>query len=151
MMFGTAALQRTLQSAFDAADVTLTQGEMALAAGTVVGARMKIAVQPESLGAAAFELQRIVPEKLQAFSDAGAAVAAEWWRLNRDAGEYLLYLTRGMSTVQPPAPADVVEFLDRMTAHGALLAGSAAGLTAAALAPFHMTVTRNARRLARQR
>jgi hypothetical protein len=150
-MLGIAALQRTLQSAFDLAHVTLTQGEMALAAGAVVGARMKITVQPESLGAAASELQRIVPEKLQAFSDAGAAVAAEWWRLNRDAGEYFFYLTRGMTTVQPPTPADVVEFLDRMTAYGALLAGSAAGLTAAALGPFHMTVTRNARRLARQR
>jgi len=151
MMFGTTALQRTLQSAFDVAEVTLTQGEMVLAAGAVVGARMKIAVQPDSLGAAASELQRIVPEKLQAFSDAGTAVAAEWWRLSLDAGEYLLYLSRGMTTVRPPAPADVVEFVDRTTAHGALLAGSAAGLTVAALAPFHTTVTRNARRLARQR
>ena len=150
-MFGTAALQRTLQSAFDVAEVTLTQVEMVLAAGAVVGARMKIALQPDSLGAAASELQRIVPEKLQAFSDAGAAVVAEWWRLNRDAGEYLLYLTRGTNTVRPPAPEDLVEFVDRTSAHCALLAGSAAGLTVAALAPFHMTVTRNARRLARHR
>ena len=150
-MFGTAALQWTLQSAFDVADVTLAQGEMALAAGAVLGARMRIAVQHDSLSAAASELQRIVPEKLQAFADSGAAVVAEWWRLNRDVGEYLLYLTRGMTTVQPPTPADVFEFAERTTAHGALLAGSAAGLTAAALAPFHLTVTRNVRRLARQR
>src|SRR5688500_10717359 len=147
MMFGTTALQRTLQSAFDVAQVTITQGEMVLAAGAVVGARMKIAVQPDSLGAAASEVQRIVPEKLQAFSDAGTAVVAEWSRLNRDVGEYLLYLARGMTTAQPPELGDVVEFVERTTAHGALLAGSAAGLTVAALAPFHMTVTRNARRL----
>jgi len=147
-MIGTTALQRTLQCAFDVAEVTLKQGEVAVAAGAVIAARMKIAVQHDPLRAAEPELQRIVPEKLHAFSDAGSAVVAQWWRLNGDVGEYLLYLTRRMTTLQPSAPADVVEFIDRSAAHGALLAGSAAGLTAAALAPLHLTVTRNARRLA---
>lgn len=153
MLFGTTALQRTLQGALDVAEVTRTQGEMALAAGAVIGARMTIAalVQQDPLNAAASELQRIVPEKLQAFSEAGAAVVAEWWRLNRDIGEYLLYLARSMTTVRPPAPADVLEFADRTTAHGALLAGSAAAAAVVALAPIHKTVTRNARRLASQR
>jgi hypothetical protein len=152
MLFGTKALQRTLQGALDVAEVTRTQGEMALAAGTVIGARMTIAalVQHDPFNTAASELHGIVPEKLQAFSEAGAAVVAEWWKLNRDIGEYLLYLACAVTTTQPPAPADVLEFADRATAHGALLAGSAAGVAVVALAPLHKTVTRNARRLARQ-
>jgi hypothetical protein len=111
-------------------------------------------VQQAPLSAAtsdASELQCIVPEKMHALSEAGAAVLAEWRRLDREIGEYLLYLGRTMISARPPAPADVLEFAERTTAHGALLAGSVAAVGLAAITPVHSTVTRNARRLARCR
>jgi hypothetical protein len=156
MLFGTTAIQRTQQGALDVAAVTLTQYEMILAAAAVIGARMTIAalVQQAPLSVAASdasELHCIVPEKMHALSEAGAAVLAEWRRLDREIGEYLLYLGRTMISARPPAPADVLEFAERTTAHGALLAGSVAAVGLAAITPVHSTVTRNARRLARRR
>jgi hypothetical protein len=87
----------------------------------------------------AYELQCIVPEKMQAFSQAGASVVAEWWRLDRDIGEYLLYVARTMTSSRPPAAADVLEFAERTTAHGALLVGSVAAMGLAAVVPLHST------------
>jgi hypothetical protein len=149
MFMGTAALARTVQAAFHLAEVSLKAGEMTVAAGTVIGARMGViaAAQNDPLNADHAELGRMLPEKLGAFSEAGTAVMEEWWSLQREIGNYLLYLGRAMTVGRLPLPSELFELVERTSIHGTRLATSAIGAADVALAPLHKKATSNARRL----
>jgi len=152
MFMGSTAIARAMEAALDLADVILKAGEMTTAAGAVIGTRvwMIAAAQQDPLNADHAELGRMLPEKVQAFSEAGAAVVEEWSALSRDVGDYMLYLGRAMTTGRPPLPSDVLELAARTSAHGARVASSAIGAASVALAPLHKRATSNARRLIRR-
>jgi hypothetical protein len=109
-----------------------------------------IAAQRDPLNADHAELGSMLSEKVPAFSVDGATVVEEWWALNRDVGDCMLYLGRAMTTGRPPLPSDVLELAERTSAHGARLASCTIGAASVALAPLHRKATSNARRLARR-
>jgi hypothetical protein len=145
-----AATARLVEAGIDLADTSLKTGEMTAAAGSVIGARvaLMVAAAQDPLSFDYAEFGRMVPEKVQAFSEAGAALLDEWWSLQRDLGDYMLYLGRAVTSGRPPLPGDVVELVERTSTHGARLAAGAIGAAGVALAPLHKVATSNARRLA---
>ena len=153
-MVATAAA-RAMQAAFDLAEVSLKAGEMTMAAGTVISHRagMIATAQHDPLNADHAELGRMLPEKVKAFSEAGAAAVEELWSLQRDIGDYMLYVARAMTMTlgRPARPSDVAEFAERSFTHGTRIATTAIGAAAVALAPLHKKATSNARRLARRK
>jgi hypothetical protein len=153
MFMGSTAIARAMQAALDVADLTLKASEMTAAAGSVIGARVGImtAAQRDPLAADNAELGRMLPEKLNAFSEAGAAIIEELSALHRDVGAYMLYLGRTVMSGRLPLPRDVVELTERSSAHGARVATSAIAAAGAALAPLHKKAMSNARRLARRK
>jgi hypothetical protein len=148
-----AATAQLMEAGLDLADMSLKTGEMTAAAGSVIGARvgLMVAAARNPLSFDYAEFGRMVPEKVQAFSEAGAALAEEWWSLQRDLGDYMLYLGRAMTRGRAPLPSDVIELVERTSTHGARLAASTIGAAGAALAPVHRAATSNARRLAERR
>jgi hypothetical protein len=154
MFIGATAAARAMKAAFDLAEVSLKAGEMTVAAGAVISVRagMIATAQQDPLNADHVELGRMVPEKVKAFSEAGAAAVEELWSLQRDIADYMLYVARTMTLGRPPArPSDIVEFAERSVTHGARIATTAIGAAAVTLAPLHEKATSNARRLARRR
>jgi hypothetical protein len=154
MMFMTATvLARTMQAAFDLAEMGLKTGEMTAAAGAVIATRLRVLAeaQQDPRKADRAELGRMVPEKIKAFSDAGAAVIDEFWSLQRDVGSYMVYVGRAMMTGRPPLPGEMLELAERSSIHGTRLATAAIGAAGVALAPIHKKATANARRLARRK
>jgi hypothetical protein len=152
-MFTTAtALARTMEAALLLAEVNLKVGEMTVAAGAVIGVRMGViaAAHHDPFNADYVELGRMVPEKMRAFSEAGAAVVEEYWSLQGDVGNYMLHLGRTMMAGRLPFPSDLVELAERTSIHATRLATSGVGAAAVALAPLHKKATSNARRLARR-
>src|SRR5690348_3645492 len=106
-----AATARLVEAGIDLADTSLKTGEMTAAAGSVISARvaLMVAAAQDPLSFDYAELGRMVPEKVQAFSEAGTALFEEWWSLQSDLGEYMLYLGRAVMSGRPPLPSDVVE------------------------------------------
>lgn len=153
MFIGVTALERTMQAAFDLVEVSLKAGEMTVAAGAVIGARMGViaAAQNDPLNADHAELGRMISEKTRAFSESGAAVVKEYWSLQRDVGDYVLYLGRAMMAGRLPLPSELVELAERTSLHATRLATSAVGAAGVALVPLHKKATSNARRLARRK
>jgi len=153
MLMGSTAITRTMQAALDLAEVTVKAGETISAAGAVIAARFGImsAALRDPLNADHAELGRMLPEKMRAFAESGAAVIEEWWALNRDVWAYARYLARATTTGRAPSASAVLEFVERTSAHGARLASSAIDAATVALAPLHQKATSNARRLARRK
>jgi hypothetical protein len=152
MFTGATALARTMEAAVLLAEVNLKVGEMTIAASAVIGVRMGMiaALQHDPFNADHAELGRMVPEKMRAFCEAGAAIAEEYWSLQRDAGNYMLHLGRTMMAGRLPLPSDLVELAERTSIHATRLATSGVGAASVALAPLHKKATSNARRLARR-
>jgi hypothetical protein len=153
MFMSATALERTMQATVDLAEVSRKAGEMALAAGAVIGARMGVlaGAQNDPLNADHAELGRMVTEKMRAFSEAGVAILAEYWSLQRDVGNYVLFLGQTMMVGRLPLPGELVELTERTSIHTTRLATSAIGAAAVGLAPLHKKAMSNARHLARRR
>jgi hypothetical protein len=146
-------MTRAMQAAFDLAEVSLKAVEMTTAAGAVIGVRSGViaAAQHDPVNADHAELRRMLPEKVKAFSEAGVAAAEGWWSLQRNVGDYMLYLGRAMTIGRPPLPSEVVELVERTSLHGTRLVAGMIGSAGGALAPLHKKATANARRLARRK
>jgi hypothetical protein len=151
MFFAVTAVARLMEAGLALADVSLKASEMTAAAGTVIGARgaLMAAAAQDPLSADYAELGRMIPEKMEAFSAAGAALVEEAWALQRDIGDYLLYIGRAMTSGRPPLPSELAELMERSSAHGVRLAASAIGAASVALSSVHKSATANARRLSR--
>jgi hypothetical protein len=149
MFTGLAAIARAMQAALDVADIGVKATEMTTAAGSVIRERvgMMTAVHCNPLTADYAELGRMIPEKMDAFSEAGAAVFDEWLALHRDVGDYMLFLGRTIMSGRPPIPSEAVELTERTSAHNDRVATSVIAAVGVALAPFHRKATSNARRL----
>ncbi len=117
-----------------------------LARGAIIG---KAARSPWTADAA--ELGRMLPEKMEAISRAGAATAAVmqdghtlWMTYMRHLGGMAL---RG----RPPTPAEIVDLGAQSAALFLSSAEASARLGATALAPFSRQVKANARRIKARR
>lgn len=153
MFMGPTAVARAMQVGLDFAEVSTKAGETASAAGTVIGERvaLMVAAALDPLTADYTEFARMLPEKVTAISQAGAGLLDGWWTLQRDVGDYMLYVARAMTTGQPSWPGDVAELMERTSVHGTRVAASAIDAAGVVIAPFHESATSNARRLSRRK
>lgn len=148
-MIGSAAIARAMQAGLDFAEVSTKTGEMAAAANTVIGERVALMAEAarDPLGTDYAEFARILPEKTAAIHQAGAALLDGWWALQRDIGDYMVYIARKMTSGRLPWPSDVAELVEQTSVHGTRIAATAIDAAGVVLAPFHERATSNARRL----
>ena len=97
------------------------------------------------------EFARMLPEKAAATQQACAALLDGAWALQRDPGDYMIYIARTMTDGRPPSPSDVVELVERTSFHGAQIAATGIDAATALLAPFHECAMSNAQRLMRRK
>lgn len=126
---------------------SLALGETAVASQAVIGHRSRTidAAMRNPLSADSAELNRMVPEKMAAFGQAGAALLDDWIGLHRDMlaqGSDLAAMLTGAVPVRTRA-----ERISRRASRMAVRAATAGGR---ALAPIHATATENQRRLGRK-
>ena len=95
------------------------------------------------------ELARMVPEKVEAFSKAGSAIATEWWAMQADmltqAQQFGAMVMKGRA----PTAAELRTMTARNIVHGTRAVERSVALTAGAVKPVHARATSNARRLKR--
>jgi hypothetical protein len=138
--------------------------ELAVAAATVIGRRSVLGVTgaADPLNADYAELARLAPEKIDAFSRSGAAVAKQFWAMQRELGTLWVQQAEAgwrlaLSFWQLPLPhhaaqiqADfVASTVDRAATSADRIADRATRLHDHAMAPIHRRATQNARRLSR--
>ena len=153
MFMGSTAMARVMQAGRDFAEVGAKTGELAAAANTVIGERVALMARAarNPLAGDYAEFARIIPEKMTAMHQAGAALLDDWCALQRDFGDYMVYVARTMTTGRPPGPGDVAELMERTSVHGTRIAATAIDAATVVLAPFHESATSNARRLSHRK
>jgi hypothetical protein len=141
---------RMMTVGIDCAALAFTGGELAVASATVIAERvgMMAVVGRDPIGADYAEFDRMISEKIVAFTASGAALSDEWWRSQRTLGRFFLELGGAMMSARPPNGAEVFA---RASRHNAAAAESAVRAAGSALAPLHRSARANARRLTRKR
>ncbi len=124
-------------------------------AETAAASRQVIAVRTDMIEAAAraplqgdyAELGRMVPEKVEAFTKSGQAMATHWWAMQ----SALLAGAQVMQTAalrgRPPTAAELAALGKRGMGDALALVEQGAGMAAKGIAPIHARATANARRL----
>ena len=132
-------------SGFELAATAVRAGETMLAANTVIGSRVG------TMGAAArnpimadyAELARMVPEKVEAFSRAGASLMKDAEAFQSETGAQIRHVTALMTSGKIPTFSDMFT----LTARWASITQKATGAAGRALLPVHAAATGNANRL----
>jgi hypothetical protein len=157
---------RAMTSATQSAASVMRASELAVSAATVIGRRSWLGIEgaADPVNADYAELARLAPEKVEAFSRAGAAVAKQVWEMQRELG--VLWLRQAEAgwllafhMWQFPLPHHATQLhadfvagsVDRAASTADSLAGRATRLPDHAIAPIRRAATRNARRLSRAR
>ena len=89
------------------------------------------------------ELGRMVPEKVAAFSDAGASLFRDWWDLQSDC----LAQMQDLSSLALAGRFPSAGAMERVARRGSRILTRATAAGERALAPIHKTATGNQRRL----
>jgi hypothetical protein len=97
---------RMMTVGIDCAQLAFTGGEIAVASATVIAERvgMMAVVASDPIGADYGEFDRMISEKIVAFTASGAALSDEWWRSQRSLGSFLFDLGGAMMSQRPPSP-----------------------------------------------
>jgi hypothetical protein len=96
------------------------------------------------------ELGRMVPEKVDAFSQAGSATVAAWWGAQSMWMGHTQHLSGMAMRGRLPTPVEVADLGQRMAALTLESIEATARLGSATLAPVHRKATSNAKRLKRK-
>lgn len=112
--------------------------------GATIGAALR-----SPLDADHAELGRMVPEKLEAFSRSGSAIADAWWAMGSAWMEEAQNLTALSMRGRMPTMSELATLSGRTTAWSLGTIEAGASLGNKALAPIHRKATANARRLKR--
>lgn len=147
-----AGWSRLIASGAEATRTGLRAVDAMNAAHTVIAARTTIirAAMADPLGADHRELGRMMPEKVSAFSRAGAATVGAWWAGQSAWMGQMHHLGRMATLGRPPSPAELLDLNARFAALALGSIEAATRLGANSLAPVHRQVTANARRLQRR-
>ena len=144
MRLATVALDMS-RTSHRASDLMHASGEVVQKRSGMMAAAMRSPVDGNYV-----ELAKMVPEKVEAFSSAGIAVARQCWTMQlaflAEAQHLAALFARGCS----PSISELGELAARSTAYVVTSAENMAQLGAAGLAPVHRTATANARRLKRK-
>lgn len=122
------------------------------ASGEVITARTKIidAAVRSPLTGDHRELGRMIPEKVDAFSQAGSATVAAWWKAQSAWMGHMQYLGGMAMRGRPPTAAEIADLGNRMATLTLESIEATAQLGSATLAPVHRKATSNAKRLKRR-
>jgi hypothetical protein len=133
------------RAGMDMFQTSLKLGETFAASRNVIDRRVEIMTEAAADPAAGDyrELGRMVPEKVEAFSKAGAVLGRSWWGMQSDAACHFQHMATMMMRGGLPTPSD----LEAISRRGARTTARAAAVAGAALAPVHKAATANARRL----
>jgi len=96
------------------------------------------------------ELARMVPEKVEAFSKGGVAMAGEWWSMQAAFMAEAQHLGGLMMRGRPPSVAEFSELSSRTMSYAVHSVERAARFGSLGLSPVHAAATANARRLRRR-
>lgn len=122
------------------------------AAGKVIAARVpmiNMAIWSPLNGDYA-ELGRMVPEKVEAFSQGGSAAVSAWWKAQAMWMAHLQYLGVMAITARPPMLFELADWGTRTADLTVKSLEAAARMGAGSLGPVHSKATSNARRLTRK-
>lgn len=109
--------------------------------------RMIQAASSNPLTADYRELNRMVPEKVAAFSKSGAAISGDLDAMYRLAAANMTQAANIMTSGRVPNPGEIAQMSSRSLA----MMTTGMNATGKALAPIHHTATGNAKRLSRKR
>jgi len=93
------------------------------------------------------ELSRMLPEKIEAFSDAGTAMAEQWWSIQAAFTTEAVFLSGIFLRGRPLTLAELGDASTRTISLAVQSVERAVALGGSGLAPVHAKVTANARRL----
>ncbi len=140
--------RRMLGAAASVATTGHRVSETLTAAQEVVARRTTMMQSP--LTADYAELGRMIPEKLAAFSSAGAAVASEWWAMQAECLAEAQHAAAIAMRGRAPSLDEWTSLASRNASHALRMIARGAALGASAVAPIHRSATGNARRLRRK-
>ena len=136
---------RMLVAGSSVADTGRRLSETLSASQEVIAKRTDMMQSP--LTADYVELGRMIPEKVEAFSKAGIAVATGWWTMQAECLAEAQHVAVLAMRGRPPSLDEWSALASRNAAHALRMMERGAALGAAALAPIHRSATGNARRL----
>ncbi len=93
------------------------------------------------------ELGRMVPEKIDAFARAGAAVAEDWWALQCACMAEMQHIGAIALKGRPPSITELFALWQRNAAFGLRVFERVSAMNDKGLRPIHATATANAKRL----
>ena len=127
----------------------LQVGEVVLASGSVIGARMTImgSAARSPLDGDYAEIGGMVMEKAVALSAVNQALVDQWSAMLHDASEQASHLGSLVVSGRPLNPRDLSGLAERWLTHGTRMITHTMETGGLALAPVHQAATANARRL----
>jgi hypothetical protein len=138
-----------MKAGFGLVGTSVRTGEMIMASGSVIGARMSImgnaARRPFDADYA--EIGGMVAEKVVALSRINEALVDQWAEMVLDASEQVNHLGELVVSGRPLTAGDLAPLAERWLAHGTRLMTRTLETGGLALAPVHQQATANARRL----
>lgn len=148
-----AAWTRMASAGLNMLETAQRVGETMVAANTVIGKRSKLMddAYKAPLQADVAELGRMVPEKVEAFSRSGAAVATEWWAMQTAALAEAQRLGALAMRGKPVTASELASSGARTMNHALKMMEHGAALASGAVKPVHARATANARRLSRRK
>lgn len=146
-----AAWPRMMSAAFDMTRTGMRASETMTASHDVVARRSEIigAAMRSPLDADHAELAMMVPEKMEAFSQAGMAMFGIWQTMHASYMAEMAHLGAMAMRGRPPTLAEINRAQSRSANYAMRSVERSAAMGAAALAPIHKAATANARRLKR--
>lgn len=144
-----AAWGRLMTAALDASRTAQNTAETLAASRDVIGHRTALIGQAirSPLHGDYAELSRMAPEKIAAFSQAGMAIAHQWWGMQMAWWDEAQRI--GATAMRGGMPT--AEDISAITAHAVRTVEQSVAIGSGALAPIHARATSNARRLNRRK
>jgi hypothetical protein len=149
MTAGQQAWAELMKASFGMIATGLQAGEMMVASGSVIGARMTImgAAARRPLDGDYAEISGMVAEKVVAFSKVNQALVDQWSAMLLDTSEQVQHVSGSVLGGRALAPSDLVQLTEHWLAHSARMMTRTMETGGLALAPVHQQATANARRL----
>lgn len=142
---------RMMEASLELSGAGQKVSETLTASRDVIGVRSEMirTALKSPLAADYAELARMVPEKVEAFSQAGSAIVTEWWAMQADLLTQAQRLGALAMKRRPPTVTEWNAMTARTLAHGVRAIERSVALGAGAVKPVHARATSNARRLKR--
>jgi hypothetical protein len=146
------AWSRLMSAAWDMSRTSQRASEAMTASNDVFSKRtdMIAAAMRSPLTGDYAELSKMVPEKVEAFSKSGSAMAREWWSMQSALLAEMQHFGGFFLRDRPPSMAELTELSARSTTYFLRSVERVAQFGGLGLAPVHATVTANSRRLRKQ-